>query len=510
MRKILSFLAVLLLAATASAQAEWREARTDHFVLTIDDTEQGARDFAMRLERFDRAMRKLYSVRDNPDQHLRPIAIYAMKMDLYNQVCGCPGTLGYYRPRAEGSFIFTMHVPDVDRKSKTGGWSSQALLLHEYSHHFTFSNFPIAYPYWFAEGFAEFNANTAFEDDGSIVIGYPANYRAEALLSGSQLSSKQMFDPQRYGFSANVDLVYGRGWLLTHYLMLNPARSGQLSTYLAAMNKGTQSLEAAESAFGDLKKLNAELDLYKRSRIAAPLRIPPPATPPTVTVTLLPPGQAEMLPVRALMLNGVNKGFGLRVATRAGRVASKYPDDAEVQEQLAAAEFLAARYDRADEAADKALKLKPDMVDALMRKGLIALMRARDPKAPDPAMWATARAWFLKANRADPNAVAPLYLYYLSFVQAKAKPTPGAIKGLMRAEVLAPESSGIRMALGRQMLFDGDAASARALLQPVAFSPHQLRAENLPRQVIDLIDAGKIEEAKAAFTKSDEKDEEDD
>ena len=423
------------------------------------------------------------------------------------QSCGCPGTLGFYRQRAEGSFIFTMHMPDVDKKSKTGSWSSQALLLHEFSHHFTFTNFPIAYPHWFTEGFAEFNANTSFEADGSVIIGYPANYRAEALLSGAQLSPKQFFDPEHYGFANDVDLIYGRGWLLTHYLMLNPQRSGQLGAYLTAMNHGKPSLDAARDAFGDLKKLNAELDVYKRGRLLAPLRIPPAATPPHVTVTTLTPGQAAMMQVRMPMLDGVAKGYGLRMAIPAARIAAKYPDDALVQEQSAEAELLAGRLDKADAAADRALKLKPDLVDALVRKGMIAMRRAHDPKGTDPAAaWASARAWLLKANRADPNAVFPLYLYYLTFSEAKAKPTPGAIKGLMRAAELAPESSGVRMALARQMLIDGDAPTARNLLQPIAFAPHRPIGENLPREVVDLIDAGKIAEAKAAMTRDDDKD----
>ncbi len=160
-----------------------------------------------------------------------------------------------------------------------------------------------------------------------------------------------------------------------------------------------------------------------------------------MTVTTLPRGQAEMLPVRAQALVGMAKGYWQRVAIPAGRIAAKYPDDAVVQAQWAEVEYRAGRLDRADEAADKALKLKPDLVDALVTKGRIATSRAVEAKATDPAIWTVARAWLLKANRADPNAVMPLYLYYLSFEQAKAKPSAGAIKGLMRAQVLAPKAA---------------------------------------------------------------------
>jgi hypothetical protein len=44
------------------------------------------------------------------------------------------------------------------------------------------------------------------------------------------------------------------------------------------------------------------------------------------------------------------------------------------------------------------------------------------------------------------------------------------------------------------------------LLQPIAFTPHGLRAKNIPLDALHLIDAGKAEEAKALLTKGDEDD----
>ncbi|TFI57035.1 hypothetical protein E2493_17225 [Sphingomonas parva] len=500
--------ALTALAVASPAPAEWREARTDHFILTIDDTEEGARDFATRLERFDAALRSLYGVPDNPDQHARPLEIYALKDGGVYGTCGYTA-LGCYKARPDRSLIFSMHMPGIDKKTKTGWWSSQTVLLHEYGHHFAFSNFPTAYPYWFSEGFAEFNANATFEPDGSIIIGYPANYRAEGLKSGNRLSAKQLFDPIRYR-TPDLDLLYGRGWLLTHYAMLDTARKKQLAAYLEALNKGVPSLQAAEQSFGDLKQLNDALDAYAKGRLQSPLYVAPDPKPVRVTVTTLSPGQAEMLPLHIAFTVGVQKDYRLGPAMKAAKIAARFPDDAVVQTQWAVAEHHAGRLDRADKAADAALALKPDHVDALVRKGLIAVSRATKTKATDAAAWSAARAWFLKANRADPNAVMPLYLYYTSFAAADAKPTPGAVKGLMRAAALAPESTEIRVQLARQMLTDGDAATARALLQRSAFTPHRERDENLARQLVDLIDAGKVEEAKALMkAKEDEAEKED-
>ena len=492
------------------AQAEWHEARTDHFLLTIDDTDANARAFAERLERFDAALRRLYGIGDDPDQHHRPIAIFALREKLFYETCGCYFRLGYYQPRMYHSAIFSAHMPEIDRKTKDGWWSSQTVLLHEYAHHFAYNNFPIAYPYWFSEGFAEFNATARFQPDGGVLIGYPANYRAEAIKSGGHLSPKQMFAPERFGFGDNIELLYGRGWLLTHYLMLKKDRAGQLGTYLDAINKGKESLAAAELAFGDLKKLNAELDAYAKGILAPSLRIIPAAAPIKVAVRPLSPGEAVMVPIRAKVISGVQKGHRSGLASKAAKVAARFPNEASVQEQWAEAELAARRLDRADQAADASLRLEPNRAGALVIKGLVAEMRLEDAKSNDPASWNAARGWFVRANRANPDAVLPLFHYYASFIRSKQSPTSASVKGLRRAQILAPESSELRAILARQLLLDGDAAGARSLLQPLAFSPHSKRDKNLPKQVVDLIDAGKIAEAKAAIDSIEEKDDKED
>lgn len=506
MRKLIAMIG--LVAATASlpaAAAEWRQARTDHFILTIDASEQEARDFATRLERFDAALRKLYGVPDRVEERLRPLTIYAFKPELFMETCQCGGVAAYFSANAAGSYILSNRLKGADKEAKIGSMNSQELLLHEYTHYFTETNFPIAYPYWFQEGFAEFNSNVTFESDGSIIIGYPANYRGDAIRDSDDLPMKKLFDPDRYGYADDITRIYGRGWLLTHDLMLNPARAGQLAVYLSAMNQGMPSLEAAQKAFGDLKKLDAELDAYRKRPLYAPLKVPA-SGPVAVTVTLMPEGQAALLPTYAYMRDGVKWGRRLAMGITAEGVAKKYPEDALVQSQTAEIELAANRLDKADAAADRALALDPKSVPALVVKGWAAVLRAKRAKATDPAVWTAARAWYLKANRIDPNQVMPLFLYYTSFVAAKAKPTPGAIKALDRAIMLAPEAVAIRMAFARQEVLDGDPALARKLLQPIAFAPHAARDKNIPLQVLNLLDAGKVDEAKALLTKDDDKD----
>ena len=68
--------------------------------------------------------------------------------------------------------------------------------------------------------------------------------------------------------------IYGRGWLLVHYLTFEKSRAGQLERYVDMMSKGTPPLAAAQSAFGDLKQLDRELNSYLNRKMLAYLRLP--------------------------------------------------------------------------------------------------------------------------------------------------------------------------------------------------------------------------------------------
>ena len=216
----------------------------------------------------------------------------------------------------------------------------------------------------------------------------------------------------------------------------------------------------------------------------------------------MPPGQAALL-TSYIPMSKLYTQYRMGYAMEAEGIAKRYPDDAILQAQVAEMEYIAQRLDKADAAADRALALKSDLISALVTKGRVAVSRASIANATDPKVWAAARAWYLKANRIDPNSVMPLYMYHASYVAAKEKPTPGAVKALERASVLAPESEDIRMALALQALADGDGAMATQALRAIAYSPHGMRSKNLPLQALALIEQGKLDEARTLLLPKD-------
>jgi tetratricopeptide (TPR) repeat protein len=463
-------MALAALAAATPAQAEWREATSKHFVIYSEDSEKSVREFATRLERFDAALRTVRGLGDpeiSPGNRLTVFVVGSMGAvrKLYGKGGGNVG--GFYMGRVDGSYAIT------PRNSNDGDDFEQIVLLHEYGHHFMLQNFPAAYPAWLIEGFAEFNSTARFEKDGGVGLGLPANHRAYGLLVQVPIKLTKLLtssvgdlrDDEKDGF-------YGRGWLLTHYLTLHPSRKGQLSAYLALINKGTESLAAAKQAFGDLDTLDRDLTRYIRQHTMSYLKlgadrivIKP------IAVRTLSAGDSAVMDVRIRSKRGVDKAAAEALLPLARKAAAPYPKDALAQVTLAEAAFDAKQYAEAEAAADRALAADPKSVEALVYKGRIKMVQAIEGKG-DAATWREVRKWFLAANKVEVDDPEPLALFYQSFLAAGVKPTPNATLALEQALGLVPQDPSLRWMLARQKLQDGKADEARFALAPVAFDPH--------------------------------------
>lgn len=270
-----------------------------------------------------------------------------------------------------------------------------------------------------------------------------------------------------------TEALYGRGWLLTHYLTFEPKRSKQLLRYLELLDAGRPAGEAATTAFGDLKVLDKELDAYVRRRKLNYLQIPAAALPITpVTLRALRPGEAAFMPLRMRSVRGVDPKTALALVTPARRAAAAHPRDAAVQGWLAEVEFDADNLAQAEAAADRALVADPKDGNALIYKGRIKIAQAVAAKSTDKAVWREARKHFVDASRADTEDAEPKLLYFASFAAEGAPPTRNAIEALVFAQRLVPQDAGLRMQVVRQHLVDGKVEDARRLLGPVAYNPH--------------------------------------
>lgn len=482
------FLAIALCLSVTPAHAAWVEASSTHVVVYADGDPDRARKLAEQIERYDAAFRVL---RQLPDRDLGPanrltVFVVGTTGDIARMV-GNDDVAGFYIGRAGYSAIFVPGSAGGGRSSP-GDLSRQVVLFHEYAHHMMYREMTFGYPTWLSEGFAEFHSTAQLERDGSVTFGAPAEHRAYALLNMTQLPIERLLDPGTKPLTnLETESLYGRGWLLTHYLTFNAKRAGQLRAYLDGLDKGKSSVEAGRAAFGDLKALNAELDHYVQGRFPA-LKVNADAIHPApVTVRTLSAGADAMMDVHIASVHGVKPDQAQALLVKARRAAAPFPADADAQGWLAEAELDAGNDTEALAAADRALAADPASRQGLIyrARALLALASAKS----DAALREQARAALLAANHRDPDDPVPMMLLYANFTPADPAKRKSYVDAIVYAAELAPEDQTIRMMAGREFLRAGNLRAARLMLSPVAFAPHA-PLDNPARKLIEMIDAG--------------------
>lgn len=474
------FLLVALGLTAAPARAEWREASSEHFLVYGDVSAAKIREYSQRLEHYDSALRLFTGQAEAEDSSRNRVTVYLMSglselRRLYTGGSGSSTVAGFYVPSFEGSRAF------MPADMSNMGMSAQSVMFHEYAHHILLSNATEYYPRWLSEGMAEFFMVSRINSDGTITVGLPNEERAYALTAFRRMRASELLasDSQKLSIFDEGQL-YATGWLMSHYLLLGGERDGQLVDYVARLNKGQPWAEAAKAAFGDMGKLDQDLERYRRTRVLKIFTIPAQELHTgEINVRELTRGEAAIMPYRIRSARGVTPKLATALVADARPVAAAYPNDAFVQRTMAEIEYDAKNNAEAEAAVDRALSLDPAMMEAMAYKGRILGRRAAESKSAQD--WSDARSWFLKANRADPNSALPLVLYYDSFGQAGEAPSKSAVTAIMRAIQLVPQASEVRVRTGRQLVIEKDMELARKILAPVLFSAHGSRNEALSK-----------------------------
>ncbi|QIK79293.1 hypothetical protein G7077_10665 [Sphingomonas piscis] len=481
------------MAASTPAEAGWSRAVTPHFTIYSDQPAQQLRAYAARLETFDQAVRFARGVSDPLPGPANKLTIYAVRdFAMIERLAGQYGVGGFYIPWAGYSVAF---VPLNTGAGTRLDLTSEAVFFHEYAHHLMYESLNVALPLWLTEGFAEFFSTAKFESDGAVGLGAPAAHRAGVLLGkrfapmpievmlGGTWKQLKKYQP---------DEVYGRGWLLTHYLIFSAARKGQLERYVGAISQGTPALDAARLAFGNLNALDGELKDYVRS-----MRFPYVTVPTTkikigsISIEPLTVGQGEYVEVLMQSRRGPTDEQAKRLAPRARQIASKYPDDPAVQAWLAEAEVDAKNYNQAVIAADRALARDPKSMDALLQKGRALMLQARADKAAKPD-WGAIQQIFLSANRLDPEDPRALIGYYESFLEAGVAPPKSAVDGYLYAFELAPQDGTLRWGAVKELINQGRTTEAVAAIKPLAFAPHGGASAQRAQELLETMSSGDL------------------
>ena len=469
-RPLLALLVVgFCLSLAGSANAAWRRAATPHFIIYGVNSESSLRDFAIRMERFDYALRRRFGFGD--DAEPEKLTIYVVTDEGAVQEL-MPGdrrnAIGVYFAAPEGAFA-AVSLKGYDDDSL----SPDLVLFHEYTHHFMYRYFRTAFPNWYTEGFAEFMATTAFTKEGRVKVGLPAQHRAAGLLGFAPPPIERLLTQSTKDLSPTAgDVFYGRAWLLVHFLTLDPARHGQLTAYLQRLTAGESSLDAARETFGDLKILDKDLDHYQSGRLGYTTSVDIIPTPADFPVTELDPADSELvhLQLRERAIRNVFKLAPTLTATR--RFVHEHPDNLNGQCLLANLEYTMWAFDRADASVDAALAINPKFSRALLLKGLIKEAQLIRNRTTAPEAWKSERSWLIRANNADVNDPLPLIFYYNSWLEAGLTPPENAFSGLKTAYSMIPEVGWARMSYAQALILRKSFAEAAQIIAPLANAPH--------------------------------------
>lgn len=471
------WLGALVLVAPA-AKADWHEASSDQFVIFADDDEEEIRVFAENLERYHSALEH-FTQRDLPKPSpSNRITVYAVgSADKVRRLAGATGVVGFYLPRSAGSVAY---VQDIRNKEGLPDVSAK-ILLHEYAHHFLSYTDRFAMPLWMNEGAAEFFSASYFHPDGSVYLGIPSSYRDFTIFwkDDEMTSVRELLDidwDRLKGRNAkDKQSFYGRSWILYHYLSTTEDRSGQLREYWLEVLRGTSSLDAAQSVFGDLGVLERQLNRHFRNRdkqsykvAADEIAVSP------VTMRALSDGEAAMMHIRISTDRGLPSQAAADLAQEARDIAAQFPDDPAVQAILAKVEYNARNDDAAIAAAERALQLDPDRADAYLHKALALFRTARGASgsAQSGAAYDRAIETFEKLSALEPDHTVPLIHAYRFYVEQGLVPSEEAKAAFVRAAELAPFDQELWLVTGMMHMNDGRIKDAKSALQPIASNPH--------------------------------------
>jgi tetratricopeptide (TPR) repeat protein len=486
-------LALALGGGATPAHAEWQEAKSAHFRVYGDMAPDTLRKRTINLERFDAVLRSLLKAEEGVESTI----FVTSGEGQIQKLAGRADVLGFYRPSYEGSIAF---IPASMPNGVTGMTSSQ-VMFHEYAHHMLLSNMQAFYPGWASEGLAELFSTLTFDDKGNAIIGAPVTERDWAIQGMHHWTVKRLIDSDVTPPKENERIeLYSRGWLLCHYLLISGKRPGQFFQYLDRLSRGEKPLAAAEKVFGDLDKLDDEVETYVRRSTFPSWLVPADKIKVATAVSMRPlrEGEAAIMPYRMVSANGIRVDKAADLAAQARPIAARYPDDPFVQRAMAEMEYDAKAYPAADAAAQRALAVEPDNIGALAYRVRVAVNKALSGgKAED---WAFARQLVLKANQVAPNNPLP-YVQFYDLARAQGGPMPaGAEDGILRAVVLVPSDAELRLRAAIVLIGQGDLATARSLLAPMVLNPH---ANNTPiGELVKAMDAGQDKTALQAKIKA--------
>ena len=392
---------LLLLAgalATARDKAEnWLGVRSQHFTVLANSNEKTARRIADQFER----MRSVFHVAfphlslDNGS----PVIVLAIKDEGDFRALEPPAYLAKGQLKLGGVFLRAPEKNYVLMRVDAEGEHPYAVIYHEYTH-FLLSKAAEWMPLWLNEGLAEFYENTdIYEKDVALGQASPGNLqllRESRLLPLATLFTVDASSPY-YHEENRGSIFYAESWALTHYLEIKDIqeKTHRVPDYTELLMQKVDPVIAATRAFGDLKKLQSDLEIYVHREGHAPqdgfmyIKMPKAIDVDDSAFKLQTVTEAQADAVRADFLAYNDRRGDARLLL--DRVLRKDPENVLAHETMGFLEFRAGHLEEARKWYEQAVKLDSQSYIAHYYFAAIA-MRAETNSADDARVESSLRA----------------------------------------------------------------------------------------------------------------------
>jgi tetratricopeptide (TPR) repeat protein len=265
----LSLCSALLFVTPAIARDSappWVQVRSPHFIVMTDSNAKQAAHLADQFERMRAVLHTLFpNAKVDPPA---PILVLALKDQKAFKALepadylakGQLNLAGYFQPGPEKNYILLRL--DTPREHPF------ATVYHEYTH-FAFSGAAEWMPLWLNEGIAEFFQNTDIQGK-DVNLGQPSQDDVLYLRQNRLIPLPVLFAVDRtspyYHEENKGSVFYAESWALVHYLEITGQQTHQdrISAYAKLLIQKQDPVTAAAAAFGDLGKLQRDLEMYIR------------------------------------------------------------------------------------------------------------------------------------------------------------------------------------------------------------------------------------------------------
>jgi tetratricopeptide (TPR) repeat protein len=467
MRVFLVLFCTTFSAFASDPNPRWLQVQTPNFTVITDTNEKQGRRIATQFEQM-RAF--FHTILPHAADDASPILVLALKDKKGFEALEPEAYLAKGQLTLAGYFLRTQETNFILLRLDAEGEHPFATVYHEYTHFMVRKSEWL--PLWLNEGLAEFYQNTDIRDKDVLIGQASVNdilyLRQNRLLPLTTLLTVDHNSPY-YHEENKGSVFYAESWALTHFLEVNDKQNNtdRIRQYAQLLIQGKDSVSAAQQAFGDLKKLQTQLDNYVGQAAFGAFKMNAsfPVDPASFQIKPISEPQANAIRARVLIDNNRRKD-ALNLLNAALR---DEPKNALAHETMGYLMFRDQEFTQARKWYGEAVKLDPNSLLANYYYGAMTLRTgSREYDAETESC--------LRAAIAINPAFAPSYDALAAFYSSRDEKLDEAHLLNIQAVQLEPENLGYRLntanVLSQQRKYIG-AISVLKVALPIAKTPGQ-------------------------------------